>query len=175
MVAVSWTPPPTGFVKINTDGNKRTDGTAGAASVIRNSNKKWIAGTTRRLFGVGVKMTELWAIFDGLMLCWNMGYKHVVLESDAQEVINLLKNPDSQPSSRTNLLSFCRDLLQKDWDLVMQLVFREANRFVDWLAKSAKDQTAIFKIHVNPPVCLNHLLDFDYVGRATSCCVPLNS
>lgn len=51
----------------------REDVSAGATSVIRRRNKLWLAGTSRKLFGVCVLMAELWAIFDGLSLCWGIG------------------------------------------------------------------------------------------------------
>lgn len=62
---VSWSPPPTGFIKINTDGSMRKYETARAASIIRNSNKVWTSGTSRKFFGVGALTAELWAILIG--------------------------------------------------------------------------------------------------------------
>lgn len=57
---VSWSPPPPGVVKINTDGSVYKDGNAGAGAVIRNHISKWIVGTSRKLHGVPVSLAELW-------------------------------------------------------------------------------------------------------------------
>lgn len=42
--------------------------------------------------GVTAPLAELWAIYDVLSLCWcwQLGFKHVILESDAQAVLQLI-------------------------------------------------------------------------------------
>lgn len=63
---------PLGFIKVNTDGDGsvKENGMAGAAAVIRNSNKVWSAGVTRKVFGISPILEEALAIFDGPSLCF---------------------------------------------------------------------------------------------------------
>lgn len=93
---VAWTPLPHGWIKLNTDGSYISPvagpSLGGAASVLRNENSEWVAGSSRKLRGVWVIASELWAIHDGLQLAWDMDFRHLILESDAKVVITMLRN-----------------------------------------------------------------------------------
>lgn len=80
-------------------------------------------------------------MFDGLSLCWNKGFKHVILETDAQEVLQLFSSLNPSFSSLSvNLLHACRNLLTKEWDIQMKPARREINLMTDCLAKKATTQ-----------------------------------
>ncbi|KAH1045717.1 hypothetical protein J1N35_036501 [Gossypium stocksii] len=54
--------------------------------LLRDSYSKWLFGFLRNLGTTSPLLIELWAVFDGLPLSWNKGYRHIVLEIDYLEV-----------------------------------------------------------------------------------------
>lgn len=116
-----------------------------AASVLTDSNGTWIAGTSRKLVGISVAATELWAFRDGLSLAWDMGFGRIILESDAKMVLHLLHSPPAH-SILIPLLDMCRNLLNQMWKARLQEIYREANRVADCLAKSATSQDIMFTL-----------------------------
>lgn len=58
-----------GWVKVNCDGSLLPNSHhAGAAAVLRNDQGQWLVASNRKLMGVDIVLTELWAIKDGLTL-----------------------------------------------------------------------------------------------------------
>lgn len=46
-----------------------------------------------------------------------LGFKQVIIESDAQEVFKLFVSPNIHLSPLTHLLDACRNLLKKEWEI----------------------------------------------------------
>ncbi|XP_039044945.1 uncharacterized protein LOC120184593 [Hibiscus syriacus] len=66
---LSWSRPPTGWIKGNSDGVVRTcDNMAAVGSVLRNSEGEWIFGFTLSLGRCLILTTELWGVHD-LVAC----------------------------------------------------------------------------------------------------------
>ncbi|XVF20267.1 hypothetical protein REPUB_Repub11eG0183100 [Reevesia pubescens] len=80
---VRWTKPDNNFIKINVDGRVRSQlEIVGAGGVMCDENGNWICGFVYRVGRACVITSELWAIYQGLMICWKKGYKMVELETD---------------------------------------------------------------------------------------------
>ncbi|GLT64380.1 hypothetical protein SLA2020_368790 [Shorea laevis] len=82
---IGWKPPPSRMVKLNVDGSaKGTPGDSAAGALCRDANGTWCFGFTVRL-GVGTALrAEFFAVWKGLQLLWNRGFKWVQVESDSQ-------------------------------------------------------------------------------------------
>jgi hypothetical protein len=113
---IGWTPPPTGFVKLNTNGSVlRNSGHASSGGLRRDNNGNWIQGFSHFLGITNSLVAELWGLWDGLTLARDLHISRLVVELDAKAVIDLLK-----PVSRTPfvthpysaLIDDCRCLLQ---------------------------------------------------------------
>ncbi|KAE8673137.1 hypothetical protein F3Y22_tig00111810pilonHSYRG00091 [Hibiscus syriacus] len=64
----TWSPPPRGWMCLNTDGAVATlDGRGSIGGVIRNSNGEWITGFTKNIGTTLILHAELWSIYEG---CW---------------------------------------------------------------------------------------------------------
>ncbi|KAL5153102.1 hypothetical protein HKD37_19G052706 [Glycine soja] len=53
--------------------------------------------------GTYVISAELWAIFHGLKLSLDKGWKHITVESDSAEAMKLISNSDSHPKDALRL------------------------------------------------------------------------
>ncbi|XP_012461277.1 uncharacterized protein LOC105781288 [Gossypium raimondii] len=90
---VTWSRPPHGVLKINTDGAPiKSSAMASAGEVVRDDKGDWISGFSRSLGVATVLHSELWAILDGLNLAWDRGFRKIILESDSKEAIDIINN-----------------------------------------------------------------------------------
>ncbi|KAK1367590.1 hypothetical protein POM88_033682 [Heracleum sosnowskyi] len=90
--ATSWSPPPAGCMKINTDAHVRDGLYVGLGVVIRNSAGQVVAVAGKKL-GVrwGADCAEAAATLYGLEIARCLGHSRVILECDALNVISTIK------------------------------------------------------------------------------------
>lgn len=110
--AVTWSRPPHGVLKINTDEAPiKSSAIASAGEVVRDDKGDWISGFSRSLGVATVLHSELWAILDGLNLAWDRGFRKIILESDSKEAIDIINNGSDFLSSLALVIidesSFC--------------------------------------------------------------------
>ncbi|CAL1395909.1 unnamed protein product [Linum trigynum] len=136
LTEVGWKAPPTGWVKINVDGAaKGEQSLAGAGGVIRDVSSSWVRGFVSRLGSCSAALAELWAIYHGLKLGWNLGYRAIIIETDSQLAIQLVKNRKDPLHPYAALLTAIRRKISQDWVVNLVHVYREGNRVADWLSK----------------------------------------
>ncbi|XP_074293348.1 uncharacterized protein LOC141620350 [Silene latifolia] len=88
-----WCPPPTNWVKVNTDAAVFENGEIGLEMVGRNEHGSIVAVSCMRITANWApKMAEAAAARFGLNVAGRMGMHQVLLESDAQELITALRN-----------------------------------------------------------------------------------
>ena len=79
-IQVKWTKPPTGWVKLNTDGTMYENPVkVGGGGALRSSSGDWIGGFVRKMGSTSSTVVELWALKDGLTMAKQMGLKIFVL------------------------------------------------------------------------------------------------
>lgn len=80
-----------------------------------------------------------------------MGFKYVILESDAQEIMNIMISPATHPSSLFSYFVCLQEPIEKEWEIQTRPVPREANRLADCLAKhttTQEDRINIITVHL---------------------------
>lgn len=92
-MVLGWSPPEFGFVKVNVDGScLGNPGKAGFGGVVRNHGGQWM--TSFFLASIGVWTNLLvklqYAIKQGLIWCWDQGWRNVCCESGSLEVVDLV-------------------------------------------------------------------------------------
>lgn len=90
-VLLSWTPPPSGTFKLTVDGSRLSNsGCIAGGGLIRNAGRDLISGFTVNL-GVGeILVAELWALYFGLKIAWELNIPHLIAEVDSALVVNLI-------------------------------------------------------------------------------------
>ncbi|KAJ1417617.1 Ribonuclease H domain [Sesbania bispinosa] len=110
-----------------------------------------------------VLLAELLALKIGLDFAWNIGYRRILCESDSLEVVHLLSCqilPTSAPHQNT--LREINDLLNRNWDVNIKHIMREANLVADNLAKTGSAEDSLSTIFwSSPPAHILSLLQED--------------
>jgi hypothetical protein len=105
-VSVRWKPPDPGIVKINTDAGYNKDENNGVTGIVVRNHE----GVLLRAQGIwhdhawSATALEAEAVREGVRLAIDMGLHKLVVETDAQEVINLYNQSDT---SRSIITSVC--------------------------------------------------------------------
>nr|GMC97865.1 putative RNA-directed DNA polymerase [Ipomoea batatas] len=136
-----WSKPESGWLKHNTHGrrNRRT-GIAGCGGVFRDDKGNWIEGFIANLGIFSSEEAEAWAVLKGLKIAWERGFRKVMVETDANNIVEALNMPNSGSNYRgllANIIQDCKQWLMKPWDITVTHIFREQNRVADVLAKRA--------------------------------------
>ncbi|XP_073051225.1 uncharacterized protein [Primulina eburnea] len=163
---VRWTPPPPGWKSLNVDGScNHKSHKAGGGGILRDELGDWISGFTHNIGWCSVEEAELWAVRKGLELAWNSGYKKIVLGLDSAKVLQWLKKEEVPCSSVLNLLSTCFNILNREWEVRINHIYREQNRAADYLASEAKKYQRGYRDIWTPPKGLEDIIQDDKTGR----------
>ncbi|CAL1400076.1 unnamed protein product [Linum trigynum] len=162
---IHWSPPRNGWVKLNVDGaSAGNPGIAGAGGSIRDEHGKWIRGFVAKVGEASATLAELWAIYYGLHLARKAGYSCVLVESDSQLAIALIKSRHDPVHPYAALLASIRRCLAQDWLVSIGHVYREGNRVADWLSKHSLVYPLGMHELVDPPPALAPILMEDCMG-----------
>ena len=142
--SLCWKKNPLGWFKFNVDGAVSLHSfRAGCGGVMRDASGKWVVGFTKELGIWQAFSAEVWAILEGLMIAWDMGFKNIIIETDAEEVVQfILEGTDSESLQLLKI----RELLRKDWNVIVQFISRDCNRVADTLAKLGIAKSSILEV-----------------------------
>ncbi|KAL6525167.1 hypothetical protein OROMI_030760 [Orobanche minor] len=102
-------------------------------------------------------MAELIAIRQGLELAWMKRLPKVVIESDSEVIIKLIKSRNTSEHPLHNLLEDCRASMRLPWELEIQHTKRGGNHCADFLAKLGHEVDGL-RIWDEPPQGLMSVL-----------------
>ncbi|MED6119943.1 hypothetical protein PIB30_016322 [Stylosanthes scabra] len=114
--------------------NLKVDASFGC--VLRYGVGSSILGSSGCLTILTIFRCELLAVWNGLMLVWEAGYKNVICETDSLEVFQLLRNIYGFAMlENVDLTCKIKDLLCQNWLVKFAWINREANSITNCLAK----------------------------------------
>lgn len=114
IVQVRWEKPQRGWVRLNTDGSALGNlGRAGCGSIIRNEHGDWLGGFSRNIGVTTSFIAELWALRDGLILCHNLNFHAIVIHTDAQAIVEAIKNASYSNHIVMPIVDDCRQLISQ--------------------------------------------------------------
>ncbi|KAJ1390058.1 Ribonuclease H domain [Sesbania bispinosa] len=131
---VSWQRPLRGYITLNVNGSAHL-GRASYGGLLRDDRGCWIAGFWGNLGHSEILHAELQAIYYGLKLCWEKGYKFINCFSDSLLAVHLIKEPPGIHHRYATLLAAIHGLLQRAWTVTISHLLREGNTCGDYLAK----------------------------------------
>ncbi|MED6164063.1 hypothetical protein PIB30_086146 [Stylosanthes scabra] len=115
--------------------------------------------------GKKVALGELFAIWRGLILAWDMGFRDVCCETDCHEAFILLKNDTFAVNNNvTELTRRIYDLMKRSWRVELALIQRTANHVADALAKYAVVQNVDQVEWLIPNDDVKELLKHDFLN-----------
>ncbi|KAK7259832.1 hypothetical protein RIF29_25447 [Crotalaria pallida] len=171
-ILTSWNPPSVGWIRINSDGSCRVNShEVGCGCVIRGSNGEWIRGYSKYL-GVSSSplIAELWGVLEGLQLAWNLDFKMVELHLDSLEAFNLLSGSHAGSYQGLGLISRISSLINRDWKVEINHIYRDSNRVADCMAKLSfsVDHPSDLALYSTPPPDVNQALLLDLLSTSDS-------
>ncbi|KAJ1404212.1 Ribonuclease H domain [Sesbania bispinosa] len=156
-----WSPPPLGITKINVDGSCLLDSSRmRVCGVFRGLDSKWILGFSG-FVGLGDNLlAEIQAVYWGLKMAWDRGFRRISLESDARDVIQHLNfGGPIQVNSSQVFLDGVRELLRRPWEVTLRFSPRETNKAADWPARDgARTASSPVVLDSPPPEVVSRLL-----------------
>ncbi|CAI0434846.1 unnamed protein product [Linum tenue] len=108
---------------------------------------------------------------QGLRCAWEVGIRKAILQTDSKIAIHLLESAATTHPHFTTV-SEIRHLLQRDWQVRIEHVFREGNVVADYLASTGHSSSPGVHIINQPSSMLNYWLLFDQLGVETPRFVP---
>lgn len=132
---IGWTTPMFGWIKLNSDGSVfGADYRASSGGVLRDFQGRWIRGFARNIGRCSISKAELWGILDGLNLAWEMGFKKVSVEVDSMYAIEVRAKDDIRAHANYDIIFAIKRLLQREWLVTFDHVYREGNRCANAMA-----------------------------------------
>ncbi|KAG7586822.1 Ribonuclease H domain [Arabidopsis thaliana x Arabidopsis arenosa] len=166
---ISWTAPPEGWVKVNTDGASHGNpGKATAGGVLRDETGGWMVGFALHIGVCSAPMAELWGVYYGLYLAWERRATRVELDVDSEMVVGFLTTGISDTHPLSFLVRLCHGFIARDWIVRISHVYREANRLADGLANYAFSLRLGFHLLESVPSCVASVVLDDVRGTAIS-------
>ncbi|KAL5787746.1 hypothetical protein ACOSP7_004695 [Xanthoceras sorbifolium] len=148
----TWVPPRIGCVKLNIDGNRNNiSGAIAAVGVVRNHDRQWIKGFVMNKGKGCILEAELWAVFEGLKMAWDGGFRKVQIDSDCLEAISLIQRGCNVNNPLWYLIQECRRLIDSPWCCELSHVYRESNFLADAMAAFGQSLSCCIPSFEEPP------------------------
>lgn len=161
--SLAWSPPPTGWIKLNTDGvSKGNPGVAGGGGLdlFRDSTGKLLKAFTFKCCISSATMAELHAVFHGLNTARQMGIDKLIIETDSLIASNIMKNGSKEEPSHHNLAEQCHHMMTaSDWQTQVHKINRRTNTAADIVANWAIESTCNFSEFLSLPVAIRERIN----------------
>lgn len=141
-----------------------TPSRGGYGGCLRTFARRWIRGFFGFDTATDILCLELMAIFRGLVMAWDMGYRVVECQSDSLDAVNLALSPPIARHLYEALLLDIRDMLERPWTMKLGHTLREGNACTDHLTKHGASQEQELVLIEHPLPGLSGLLLTDELG-----------
>ncbi|KAG4933561.1 hypothetical protein JHK87_047563 [Glycine soja] len=163
--SLNWLTSPLGWITINIDGVVCLAGLeAACGGVIRYHNGKFLVGFSVGLGSVSVVAVELWGIFYGIQTTLKKGFLYIVVESNSEEVVNLIENFGLITHPNVSLVEEIHKMSKLPSRFVVKHVLWEQNKVVDVMTKGALGAVSLLVLFESPPMFVASSIVLDVVG-----------
>lgn len=163
-VLISWSPPCTAGVKLNTDGcwmeNRKL---AGYGGIFRDHQGHWLLGYFGKQDCSTILEVEIWGIYRGLTIMLEKGYNNISIESDSLDAVKLINEGPNDEHPQVTLIQDAKILLSRTGSSLTH-VFREANQCADHLAHIGAEQVDPLVVLEDSPQSIRMLVLEDALG-----------
>lgn len=159
VLLVGWSPPMVGSVKINVDRSSLGNpGPPCFGGLIRDAQGEWVARFKGSIGVSQILLAELIAIYHGLLLAWQKGFREVGCESDYMEAVRLVNEDWEEFQVVGSVIAYIRHMKGRSWNMQLVHVYHEMNACADFLANSGVGCSSKFELLSTPPAWLSSLL-----------------
>lgn len=131
-IFIGWKQPREGWVKLNCNGACKENGNrAGCGDLLRGTNGKWLKGFVRKIEVCDALHAEMWGLYSGLELAWQVGVSHLCVEGDSKLLIDMVTNNCKTNGTTPSLMRRIRNLFDRSWHVEIHHNWREGNRSAD--------------------------------------------
>ncbi|XP_016168284.1 uncharacterized protein LOC107610797 [Arachis ipaensis] len=162
-LCLHWVPPPVHSIKLNCDASCFAPlGYAGFGCIIRNPDGCWLKGFTGKVEVCSVLFAELYAIWRGLLLAWENGFREVIYKTDCLEALFLVNQRMlGKDIPKWDLAKHIQEVMNWNWRVSILLIQRNANSVADCMAKAAASDADIHSNWSQPWSEFQHPIDLD--------------
>ncbi|MBA0682342.1 hypothetical protein Goari_024069, partial [Gossypium aridum] len=158
VTASHWSVLEEGWIKVNMDGPVSPfRSSASIGGVFRDMNGSWLCGFLMRLGGDIIFKVEARAIFKGLNLAWDKGFRQLELECDNALLVETILVGGAADSNLTELRLIYR-LLNRNWKVHIRHIPRTHNKVADHLAKCTATSFMKQQLIEEPPHLVRDLI-----------------
>ncbi|CAN1121005.1 Putative ribonuclease H protein At1g65750 [Linum perenne] len=137
---IGWRPADDGWCTLNSDGSLYTrPNRAAVGGLIRDHEGRLISSFAANLGACSIIRAELRGIVEGMRLAWDKGVQKLCIQSDSKAAVSILSNVDNLDHRHASLVEKFQALKNRDWEVSINHIFREANNAADYLAKLGHD------------------------------------
>ncbi|KAG5098011.1 hypothetical protein JHK82_047865 [Glycine max] len=167
--SLNWLTSPLGWITINIDGVVCLAGLeAACGGVIQYHNGKFLVGLSVGLGSVSVVAVELWGIFYGIQTTLKKGFLYIVVESNNEEVVNLIENTGLITHPNVSLVEEIHKMSKLPSGFVVKHVLWEQNKVVDVMTKGALGAVSLLVLFESPPMFVASSIVLDVLGDGMS-------
>ena len=137
---ITWKRPPDDFIKLNFDGSVKSDSTASAGFILRNTDGNPLLASSNSCGKSNVLCAEAFALRAGLYAALLNGHKKIMVEGDSKIVIDCLNNKCSIPWKILSIIKDIQTLAKLFSEISFTHIWREANFAADAVANIGQEE-----------------------------------
>ncbi|KAJ1430774.1 Ribonuclease H-like superfamily [Sesbania bispinosa] len=124
----------------------------GFGGLLRDSQGRWLAGFSGGRSNGDPCLTEILAVWRGLLVAWDMGFRVIRCEIDSLDVVNsLILRHVAHLHTHASCLNDIFSLVDRSWSVSFLYVDRDSNSCADALAKMGACSNSDYEYWLNPP------------------------
>ncbi|CAN1796987.1 Putative ribonuclease H protein At1g65750 [Linum perenne] len=132
---ISWTPGPSGWLVLNTDGSvDHRTGKAVAGGLVRDAEGRCLLAFTMNIGICSITRAEMRGAIEGLHRAWDAGFRRVLLRMDSRVAMSLLAEGDTVNNHHAMESLRFQSMMGKEWEVKLEHTYREGNKAADFLA-----------------------------------------
>lgn len=163
-----WEKPPPAFDALNYDDFVSNLGlAAGCGDFCRNIEGKLLFAFSHKLEPCSSLEAETWAIYHGLCLARNRGYRKVVVLSDSLQALDLLRGDSCSPLPLNRLVQSTQQLSEQPFTVPWKHISREGTTLLMFWPRIVSPLLIHLYFMIMSPTCCTKLFVLMAVGVIT--------
>ncbi|CAN1165013.1 Putative ribonuclease H protein At1g65750 [Linum perenne] len=140
------------------------EGRAAAGGLIRDHKGNLISYFAANLGSCSIMRAELRGIIEGMSLAWDKGVRRLCIQTDSKAAVSILAKVDNLNHRHASLVEQFHALKNRDWEVSIHHIFREANCAADYLANLGHTLDMGLHVFSFPDSSLLYWLRYDLIG-----------